>query len=132
MATDFGRRFVTRRGRTALRPNCGITELGRWIAFSNMDLKFVTGAPNQGFDPFGNRAPEESAIADFAALNVDTSADPNVASELYVGRYPADAKLHLDSRGRGVSRVTIAAGGSFPDLLKSRSRATWERTTAFC
>ena len=47
---------------------------------------------------FGNRAPEESAIADFAALNVDKSADPNLASELYVGRYPADAKLPLDSR----------------------------------
>ena len=64
-----------------------------------MDLKFVTGAPNPRFDPFGNRAPAESAIADFAALNVEQSADPNVASELYVGRYPAGAKLHLGSRG---------------------------------
>jgi len=64
-----------------------------------MDLKFVTGARNRGFDPFGNRAPAESVIADFAALNVDKSADPNVASELDVGRYPADAKLHVDSRG---------------------------------
>ena len=139
MPVSFTLQFALRIGRAwiAIVDECDVVPYEN--AFLNCDAfanECVTGdfAPRPILAPFwtSTNATDLRFVADLAPVKINKSADPNVTSELYVGRYQL-MRNSISIHAMTVSRATTPIARVHSAVrFKLQSPATWERMTVFC